>query len=229
MDAPRAPHPDDRTLEAYGLGRLDDRAAETVDRHLEGCPACRSQVAGFTSDTFLDRLRHPASPTDRAGPASVAFRSPDGGARPAALSPSSTLPPELADHPDYRIERELGRGGMAVVYLAHNTLMGRPEVLKVVAAHLVSRPGAVDRFLREIRSAARLHHPHIVTAYTALRLDEGLVLAMEYVEGRDLARLVEAKGRCRSSTPATSPTRRPTGCSTRANTAWSTATSSRPT
>ena len=52
----------------------------------------------------------------------------------------------------------------------------------------------LDRFLREIRSAAKLHHPNIVTAYSAIRLGESLVLAMEYVEGLDLAKLVKASG-----------------------------------
>ncbi len=108
--------------------------------------------------------------------------------------PASTLPPGLADNPDYQVTRELGRGGMGVVYLAENTLMGRPEVLKVVGSDLIRRPGVLDRFLREIRSAAKLHHTNIVTAYSALRIGESLVLAMEYVEGLDLARLVKTKG-----------------------------------
>ena len=83
---------------------------------------------------------------------------------------------------------------MGVVYLAQNKLMGRQEVLKVVSSHLVNRPGVMDRFLGEIRNAARLHHPNIVTAYSALRFGESLVLAMEYVEGLDLAKTVKAKG-----------------------------------
>jgi serine/threonine protein kinase/formylglycine-generating enzyme required for sulfatase activity len=108
--------------------------------------------------------------------------------------PTDTLPPELAGHPDYEIVRELGRGGMGVVYLANNRLMGRPEVLKVVGRHLIERPGIGDRFLREIRSAAKLQHPNIVTAYAALRMGESLVLAMEYVEGVDLAKKIETNG-----------------------------------
>jgi serine/threonine protein kinase len=83
---------------------------------------------------------------------------------------------------------------MGVVFLARNTLMGRLEVLKVVGGHLVNRRGVLDRFLGEIRNAAKLHHPHIVTAYAALRLGESFVLAMEYVEGLDLARIVKTKG-----------------------------------
>ena len=119
----------------------------------------------------------------------------DGGAAiSAAPPPADTLPPGLADHADYEILRELGRGGMGVVYLAQNKLMGRLEVLKVVGRHLVERPGVLDRFLREIQSAAKLHHTNIVTAYSALRLGESLVLAMEYVEGLDLAKMVKTKG-----------------------------------
>ena len=96
-----------------------------------------------------------------------ATSSTDRAARPAvAPPPVDTLPPDLVDHPDYEIVRELGRGGMGVVYLAQNKLMGRPEVLKVVGRHLIERPGVADRFLREIRSAAKLHHANIVTAHS---------------------------------------------------------------
>ena len=96
--------------------------------------------------------------------------------------------------PDYEIVRRLGGGGMGVVYLARNTLMGRPEVLKVVAPHLTDRPEVMERFLQEIQSAARLHHRNIVAAYAAIRSAAGLILAMEYVDGVDLAAHVEARG-----------------------------------
>ena len=115
--------------------------------------------------------------------------------RVAAPTPTpDSMPPELAEHPDYRVIRELGRGGMGVVYLAENRLMGRKEVLKVVGAHLVRKKNVLERFLREIRAAAQLRHPNIVAAHAASRLGEGLVFSMEYVEGYDLARLVESKG-----------------------------------
>jgi serine/threonine protein kinase len=108
--------------------------------------------------------------------------------------PADTLPPELVDHADWEIVRELGRGGMGVVYLAKNRLMGRMEVLKVVGRHLIERPGVFERFRREIQSAARLQHTNIVTAYTAVRLGSSLVFAMEYVDGLDLARIAKTKG-----------------------------------
>ncbi len=96
--------------------------------------------------------------------------------------------------PDYAIKKELGRGGMGVVYLAHNTLLGRDEVLKVMGRQIIDRPGLLDRFLREMKAVARLRHPNIVTAYSATRLGENIVFAMEYVEGLDLSKVVKAKG-----------------------------------
>jgi hypothetical protein len=83
---------------------------------------------------------------------------------------------------------------MGVVYLARNRLLERREVLKVVNQDLLARAGGKERFLREIQSAARLSHPNVVTAYTALQLGGLLVFAMEYVEGQDLAQLVKAHG-----------------------------------
>jgi serine/threonine protein kinase len=111
-----------------------------------------------------------------------------------APPPTHTVPPGLVDHPDYEVKRELGRGGMGVVYLAHNRLMGRDEVLKVMGRHIMERPGVLERFLREIRAVARLRHPNIVTAYHATRLGDNVVFAMEYVEGLDLSRMIKAKG-----------------------------------
>ncbi len=197
MDAHAVAHPADRTLQAYGLGRLDDASAESVAAHLERCPTCRRRVAELSPDRFIDRLGETMAPS--ASLAAV-ISAAEGmsmldrvAAGPSPLS-IGAVPPDLAGHPDYEVIRELGRGGMGVVYLARNTLMGRMEVLKVVGGDLIRRPQVADRFLREIRAAARLYHPNIVTAYSALRLGDCLVLAMEYIDGLDLARLVKTKG-----------------------------------
>jgi hypothetical protein len=197
MSASQILHPNDQTLSAYGLGKLDDASAESVNKHVLSCSDCQRRVAELSSDSFLRRLRdaqgRPASPAP-------VMSSTDGlsmlaaGHGSLAPPPASTLPPGLADHPDYEILRELGRGGMGVVYLAQNKIMGRTEVLKVVSGHLTNRRGVVDRFLAEIRNAARLRHPNIVTAYSVLRVRESLVLAMEHIEGLDLAKMVQARG-----------------------------------
>jgi serine/threonine protein kinase len=106
----------------------------------------------------------------------------------------SEIPPELADHNEYENIRVLGDGGMGVVYRAHNRIMGRDEVLKVMARHIIERPGALERFSREIRAVAKLRHPNIVSAYTAFHCGGSLVFAMEYVDGLDLRRMVKARG-----------------------------------
>ena len=195
MDADASRHPTDQALNAYGLGKLAEAAAGAVHAHLEACPACRVRVAELSSDSFLARLRDARGAPAAAGSGPGATQPHRPGAAGAAAPPQAgTLPPDLADHPDYEVRRELGRGGMGVVYLAHNRLMGRDEVLKVVSKHLIERRGVLDRFTREIRSAARLHHPNIVTAYAAFRSGESIVFAMEYVEGLDLAKMVKSRG-----------------------------------
>jgi WD40 repeat protein/formylglycine-generating enzyme required for sulfatase activity/serine/threonine protein kinase len=118
----------------------------------------------------------------------------DGAGTAATRDPVSKVPPELANHPDYEIIRELGQGGMGVVFLAHNRIMGLDEVLKVIGPDITENPGVFDRFQREIRAVARFQHPNIVTAHSAFRCGESLVFAMEYVDGLDLARMVKAKG-----------------------------------
>ena len=196
MDAVTSLHPTDQTLSSYGLGKLDDRLAEAVNEHLEQCPDCRKRVAEMSADSFLERVREAQNPS---GKSMFGKSQPGGtqsymGSNAKAPPPANTLPPGLADHPDYEIKRELGRGGMGVVYLAHNKLMGRDEVLKVMGRQIMERPGVLERFLREIRAVAKLRHPNIVTAYSAIRLGESIVFAMEYVEGLDLAKMVKAKG-----------------------------------
>jgi len=195
MEARATLHPTDQTLSYFGLGKLDDASAESVSKHLEQCPGCRKRVAEMPDDSFLGRFRGaPVMDHLMSGPSEPGASQSVAGAGAPAPPPASTLPPGLADHADYEIKRELGRGGMGVVYLAHNRLMGRDEVLKVVSSHVLNREGVLDRFLREIRSAAKLHHANIVTAYSALRPGGSLVLSMEYVEGYDLSQLVKAKG-----------------------------------
>jgi serine/threonine protein kinase len=185
MEASQALHPTEMRLRAYAGGQLDDPSARSVQDHLMSCPDCRRRVAGLTADVVPGPIM-----SSTAG-LSLLVAGGDGSSPPPR---ADTLPPGLADHPDYEVTRELGRGGMGVVYLARNRLMGRMEVLKVVGSHLIDRGGVLDRFLAEIRHAARLHHVNIVTAYTALRFGESLVLAMEYVEGLDLTKMVQARG-----------------------------------
>jgi formylglycine-generating enzyme required for sulfatase activity/serine/threonine protein kinase len=197
LDAHSTIHPNDQTLRAYGLGRLDDRSAGSISQHLETCGDCRRRVAVISPDTCLERLRGAEARGDSPAPIGSSLAGISGLTdKPGlpALPPAHAVPPGLVDHPDYEILGELGRGGMGVVYLAQNTLLGRNEVLKVISRELMDRRGVLERFLREIRNAALLQHPNIVTAHRAFWAGDCMVFAMEYVEGHDLARLVRAEG-----------------------------------
>ena len=85
----------------------------------------------------------------------------------------------------YRIERELGRGGMATVYLAHDVKHGRPVALKVLRPEIAGLLGP-DRFLREIEFAARLNHPNILPLYDSDQAAGLVFYVMPYVEGGTL-------------------------------------------
>jgi eukaryotic-like serine/threonine-protein kinase len=89
----------------------------------------------------------------------------------------------LADR--YRIERELGAGGMATVYLAHDLRHDRQVAIKVMLPELAATIGP-DRFLREIRTTANLRHPHIVPLFDSGDADGQLWYAMPFVEGESL-------------------------------------------
>ena len=194
MNAAVKKHPSPEFLRAFGLGKLDDATAANVSLHLESCATCRRQVADLSSDSLLDHLRQangqmstPAPGETLTRPASVKKPQP-------SAPPPANVPAELLDNGQYDIIREIGAGGMGVVYLAKNKLMDRLEVLKVISTALVHKSGALDRFLREIRSAAALSHDNVVKAYSALQFGELLVFAMEYVEGDDLAKVVKTQG-----------------------------------
>ena len=97
----------------------------------------------------------------------------------------------LADR--YRIERELGRGGMATVYLARDLRHDRLVALKVLRPELAASLGP-ERFLREIRIAARLQHPHILPVHDSGEAGGRLWYTMPYVEGESLRQRITREG-----------------------------------
>ncbi|MEZ5076882.1 MAG: protein kinase [Solirubrobacterales bacterium] len=94
----------------------------------------------------------------------------------------------------YRIEAQIARGGMGVVYRATHLGLERPVALKVIARELVDRDGFRQRFLRESRLAARLDHPAVVPIYDSREVDGELIVAMRLVEGGDLRRAIDHDG-----------------------------------
>ena len=122
----------------------------------------------------------------------------------------------LADR--YRIERELGQGGMATVYLAHDIKHDRDVAIKVLRDDVAASVGR-ERFLREIQLAAKLSHPHILPLYDSGDADGTLFYVMPVVQGQslrdrldtqrqlpiaDAVRIASEVARARSTTPTAS-------------------------
>ena len=95
---------------------------------------------------------------------------------------------------NYTLEREVGRGGTALVYLAHDRKHNRPVAVKILRKEVAASLGA-ERFLREIGTAARLQHPHIVPIYDSGEADSVLYLVMPYIEGQSLRERLELEKR----------------------------------
>jgi hypothetical protein len=184
-------HPTPQELTDFGLGKLAEGQAVTVAAHLATCADCRRAVAGLPPDSFLGKVRA-AKPSASSLPPGASPSMMGKAAVPAA--PPTGVPPELANHPKFRVLRELGRGGMGVVYEAEQTLMERKVAIKVINAAVLDHPEALARFHAEVKAAAKLNHDNIVRAHDAEQAGSLHLLVMEFVEGLTLAQLVERKG-----------------------------------
>src|SRR5919198_2525299 len=90
----------------------------------------------------------------------------------------------------YELVRQIARGGMADVYLAHDLLLDRPVALKVLFPELSVDPSFVERFRREAQAAANLAHPNIVSVYDWGEEGRTYFIVMEYVNGSTLSELL---------------------------------------
>src|SRR6266480_249378 len=96
---------------------------------------------------------------------------------------------------EYEVLAELGRGGMATVYLAHDLALDRKVAIKVLApALLLMGEGMVERFKREARTAAALSHPHIIPIYAVKESEHVLYFVMKHVQGRALDSVIRDVG-----------------------------------
>ncbi len=94
----------------------------------------------------------------------------------------------------YSLERVLGRGGMGVVYLAHEVALDRPVALKLLPPEMAEQEDVRDRFLLEARTAAKLSHPNIVPIFAVDQVDEFVFFVMALVEGETLGERVRSRG-----------------------------------
>jgi serine/threonine protein kinase len=97
----------------------------------------------------------------------------------------SATPPATVINDRYQLGQPLGRGGMGVVYLAHDTLLDRPVAVKLLSESGLG-PEGCERLLREAQAIAKLNHPNIVQVFDAGQLDGSPFIVMELVEGSNL-------------------------------------------
>ncbi len=195
------PNPED--LRSFHLGILDERRELEVLDHLNACQTCEDTVANLegTADSLIAAVR-----TSAAADSSVSEDRP-------ALQQALAEIEGLIDQPvsrdakqeseaspvterirDYELLGTLGEGGMGTVYRARHTRLGRQVALKLLPARRLRDNAAVARFEREMKAIGRLDHPTIVRATDAGDVDGTHFLAMDYVEGIDLSKLVRLVG-----------------------------------
>ncbi len=199
--------PDRNDLRSFHLGMLDERRELEVLDHLNDCPTCEDTVANLegTADSLIAAVRSSGGASGN----SASAQSEDRPALQQALaeiecfvdapSPGSPVSKNEASPVserirDYELLGTLGEGGMGTVYRARHTRLDRQVALKLLPARRLRDNAAVARFEREMKAIGRLDHPTIVRATDAGDVDGTHFLAMDYVEGIDLSKLVRLVG-----------------------------------
>src|SRR6516162_8914870 len=129
-------------------------------------------------------------------------------APPGAAEPAVALPP-LGQVGDYRVVREVGRGGMGVVYEAEQVSLGRRVALKVLPRQVAQDLKTLARFRREARSAAQLHHTNIVPVFEVGKDGEVSYYAMQFIQGQGLDTVIEELRRLKERTHPSGPAKEP--------------------
>ena len=181
-------HPSEEKLSAYNRGVLPPDEAVVIETHISDCESCCETIVGLSSDdTFVGLLKEA-----RQLPVDQNLKHDFQGAKPSSIS--GDIPPELVEHPRYEIIRLIGKGGMGDVYEAIHRKMERRVALKVINRKLFQKAEAVNRFHREVKTAAQLSHLNIVTSHDADQAGDYHFMVMEYVDGVDLSQIVKNQG-----------------------------------
>jgi serine/threonine protein kinase len=182
------PHPPSvEELQAYSLGAIEAERALDIESFLASGPDCSAIFDATNEDELVGHLRGlkelPKTP----------IRISASGDTTVDSNPEIHLE-AFREHPRYRLIRKLGEGGMGTVYLAEHKLMRRQVAIKMIRTGYLGNANLIERFRREVRAAASLSHPNIVTAYDADEVSGFHFLAMEYVDGESLAALLARLG-----------------------------------
>jgi hypothetical protein len=193
---------DEETILAFGRGGLAATVRASAEEHIATCDECRQLVSAVARASFVDpeeREDLPRGPLllPRVDPA-MAPTTPIGASGFGAQAGPSASPvqPGQILAGKFKVERVLGVGGMGIVVAARHTQLDQRVALKFLLPVACEVPGAVNRFLREGKAAARITSEHVARVMDTGVLDGGApYLVMEYLEGSDLGAVVERRGR----------------------------------
>ncbi len=193
---------DEETILAFGRGGLAATVRASAEEHIATCDECRQLVSAVARASFVDpeeredlprgplllpRVDPAMAPTTPIG--ASAFGVP-GGPTSSPVQPGQILAGK------FEVERVLGAGGMGIVVAARHTQLDQRVALKFLLPVACEVPGAVNRFLREGKAAARITSEHVARVMDTGVLDGGApYLVMEYLEGSDLGAVVQRRGR----------------------------------
>lgn len=164
-------------------GELGEEQIQLVEKHLEGCPGCRTGL--HETRALFGALEEARQRQEQSWQSTDHGRSPHPAAAAAVWQPGFVLG-------DFEILGEVGRGGMGVVYRAKQVSLNRVVALKVLPGMVCQAPNAIQRFKNEAQAAAKLHHTNIVPVYAQGEQDGHFYYAMELIEGRSLDRVARS-------------------------------------
>ena len=179
-----------KTEMLHGLlaGTLSSTAADLVSQHLDTCSQCCEVLASLpdSQDDLVGRLRHAEIPGNSfTGKQTHTRQHTD------TRDHSTGLPPEVDQGEfevlgDYRLIRQIGAGGMGVVYEAEQRALGRRVAVKILSRDILKQEDAIQRFQREAESAASLHHTNIIPVFEVGCADGTWFYAMQLIDGHGL-------------------------------------------
>lgn len=177
--------PDAAELRSMVAGRLTASRHEALESHILECARCQASLASVDDD-YGSR----GSLLRRFSEVAAQLLPLDGREKPSVPEIASATGPSERTLGDYRVIREIGRGGMGLVFEAEQISLRRRVALKTLPMAALLDPKRLQRFRNEAHAAALLHHPNIVPVYS-FGVDHGVhYYAMQYIEGINLARVI---------------------------------------
>ena len=178
--------PAQRVWRARAVERLDRRLRPGRTNRATPCPSCSSTARRC-------RLA-PAAAWPARSPSRCSTR-------PSPMVDSVNSRPAVVND-RYEVQKRIGRGGMADVFLGHDRLLDRQVAIKMLFPEFAVDPNFVERFRREAQAAANLNHPNIVNVFDWGKHASTYFIAMEYVDGRTLADILRSNGHLTSKQAA---------------------------